>query len=508
MKPIDSSVASNLQKIHWLSAMVHHSQGFIFFENRLVVNSIGNIRNISVGVEDYLTYEDTMVICQQHNIKTQVVMDQHPLKIVNIFFDETVVNAINSHDQWTIILDNNFHIKKVHNGHPVLMDPQRQGSFQQWWDELVDKGIVLSNSYEDLIKAIQSQSNYLLTTLNDQCFNISCHYNRQYIIKIEEITKTIGAQRNLKNNCQLIEYLIETVQDPMMVFNHNQEIQFTNNQAQEFLSVINYTGHCLSQLSHHLQSYKKGTNQMEINNKPYVLKIKIIGNFIVWIFQKSHEVNLGESMAMAPSKDEQIWSIESKVNDDRLLLENLDMANPLEESSVKNLSRSLCHNMEKFQYYYQKNTQITYEFNHWMETINEKWGRYNKIFIKNKINKIITINTNKIFGEHFFHWLIGDIINWSSLYIEFKTVGHRGYVILKLLELSSRWVSQELLEYLKNSYGSMIQENGGYFKYIVDKYPIIYVGFKGTVVDKVTHNTFFDGPFHGQDHNHSSKQNF
>jgi hypothetical protein len=164
----------------------------------------------------------------------------------------------------------------------------------------MDKGIVSNNSYEDLINSINHNNSYILVTLDDKSYEISNQKDHQQIIlTVKEITEVINNQWDLYNNYELIKYLIQSLNHPVIVFNKSQFIEFTNHWSDELLGleILNNTT-SMQQLTVFLNDNYihdiKNKNQWKINKTTYNLTIKFIGNFTCWLLEPVQDTTINQ----------------------------------------------------------------------------------------------------------------------------------------------------------------------------------------------------------------------
>ncbi len=125
------------------------------------------------------------------------------------------------------------------------------------------------------------------------------------------------------------------------------------------------------------------------------------------------------------------------------------------------------------------------------------WIHEKKIIIVNDVanesDPHLHIRANNYFLKKIFGWVVGEIIHWSPMKIQFKALDNRCYMVIKILAFPSHWASyqEEFLKYLKKSYGSMMENNNGSFHYSINNWqPVIQMVFRSHRESIVEYNQF------------------
>lgn len=484
-KQLNQIPYSNIENFHLIEMvkdLLSSSEGFIFLNNQLIFSTYNN------NLLTYNNWNDIKNYCNNNNIKWDIIVDNHGIKVVNLYTNinncpennKTIIHQTFNKEQLILYLDNNYNIVSWENPKEILQNPETKDTLQNWCHQLIDKSIFNNNSYNEIIKCIEEKNHCILTTLNDESYNVELVEDSNYIIlKFHEITDQINTKSDLYNNYQLIQYLMQSLKDPIIVFNKWQNIEFSNNQAKELLGLEildNYNSvESLSKLlNNNFTIIDK--NCWKINNNIYQLNIKIIGNFICWILNIVEDLQLNTI----------INNIESSLLNDMEILNNINtnQYNPIKNQSLKKFTNAITNNLEKLSNYINKKqnnkyflfdnitTNLTNEF------INEK-----KIILVNKNKEKIYLWANEIIIGKIIHWIIKDIINLtSSIIIDFQTINNTCYIGIKLFNVPSYWNDyyEEIINNIKYTYSLLISENNGHFNFSMDNLqPYIKIIFHG-----------------------------
>jgi hypothetical protein len=478
MEKITQQNIDYLNKIYMLTQLVDYSQGFVFFYNKLIFSSLGQD-----AIQEYCNCEDVQGFCEKNNMSYDTIMDHYPLKMVRLSMDKNKKVSkdifFQPHNSLKIILDYSHNIISWVNEDQVFYSPENHRNLDQWWSQLMDQEIVSNNTHQEIITSLKKQNSYLLTTLQEQCFMVEIvHKNHEIIMDFLEVTNSIGTQRDLYNNGQLIQYLIQSIKEPMIVFNKNQMVEFVNGTAQEILSDLHYMeekNHLSLQQLGHLFSHCKKENLLTVNGNNYQLKTKIIGNFLCWILIKKCSV-ITDSIVNPSDSCTTDTGLEHHLQ----VYKNHHMA----QESHQKISMGLIHNVEKYYFYQNINEQHRcFNFIDLIDHWTHQWRHEKKITVGSikESPMPLYIQGHDYFLKNFFSWIVGEIINWSCLNIQFKMEKSHCYIIFNVLSFPSRWLpyQQEFLDYLQKSYGPMIKKNGGFFHCSLNNWrSVIHIGFK------------------------------
>ena len=502
LEKITQQTIDYLNKIYMLTQLVDYSQGFIFFSNKLIFSSL-NDKNL----QEYMDYKDVEHFCQKQSMKYELIMDHHPLKMIKIQLPmEDNINYIKDNQNLNVVLDAQYNILSWVNNNNIFHNPEGY-HLQQWWNQLIDKEIVMTNTYEELMKSLKNKTSYLLTTLQEQCFMVDMiNYNNQTILQINEVTNAIKTQSDLYNNTKLIQYLIQSLRDPIIVFNKDQTMEFVNNEAQEILNTldIHHDEAITIQKLSNLFSHCKKENLLTINDRHYQLKTKIIGNFMCWILMEKTKI-INNTISFNPSAKEQLPMEDNLQQFNFLTTMNQNPYN-------KKISMGLIHTLEKYNYNQgQHQEAVTMAFKDFIQQSVHQWSHEKKIIIVNDGNQDqpwpvndLALRANSYFLKKIFGWIVGEIIHWSPIKIQFKALENRCYMLIKILSFPSNWASyqEEFLKYLKKSYGPMMENNNGSFHYSINNWqPVIQIVFR-SYQEEVVYTESFESSL-----SHANKDN-
>ncbi len=371
-----------------------------------------------------------------------------------------------------IFLDKNYNIKHYDNPQDIFYSPIHYNNFQNWWHHLMDENIVNNNSFKDIMETITHQGNYLLATLNDECYSIGAFSDNDHIIiKFQEVTQEINTKSDLHNNYQLIGYLMESLNSPMIVFNKNQKIEFINEKTKEIMGPLNdYSIQDLSVLLKKNYIFN-GANEWIIENNYYQLKTKIIGNFVCWIFVIKEN----------PEEKEAVKVLKNTINNNNVLMDNIskNFNNENQIYTLKTISHGMINCINKYQYINGKN-QGECSIKSVIKSLNTHWVNNQKIIIIDKINGDFQITNNRL--KNIINWILDDVDKLcKSITIEFITMENKVYINIKLLGTPSYWsqYQNQLMDYIHKNYNYMINKNGGTFHSSIKNYqPIFQMVFR------------------------------
>ena len=345
-------------------------------------------------------------------------------------------------------------------------------------------------SYTDLVNNIMMEKEVILLTLEDKYYSFQTKkrdYNN-YVLFVTEVTKQLNTKMDLQNNYQLINYLLQSMEEPMVVFNRNKLIEFTNRTAEEMFGP-EMLDHAISikTFVDTLQKYfslervrseedNKGNKHklyFKHREEEYEISTRIIGDFTCLLMEKVK----GNSLLQEAMFNKQN-NIQNTIN--LLQIMQSGEANAVSETRQKvinKISNNIKKDVEKVNDYLQifhcedkpYESMQSFLIPQLVDSLNGSWVHRKNICIKNQITESFAISAHQQVIQKILEWIVDDLdFLCEEILLEFKTLKEHICIQIKLLKQHPSLLEYKnnLLESVKEVYTKIIQKNHGLFNII------------------------------------------
>jgi PAS domain-containing protein len=352
-------------------------------------------------------------------------------------------------------------------------------------------------SYESLVNNIMKEKEVILLTLSDKYYSFQAKLRdfNHYILFIREVTQQLNARLDLQNNYQLINYLLQWMKVPMVVFNKSKLIEFTNITAQEMFgpemldhSVSIKTFVDLLQkhfafervMNEENNSVDKAKLYFKHGEEKYEISNRVIGDFTCLLMEKVKGNSLLKDLMFSKQKN-----IENTIN----LLQSIDRGkekSPLNtrENVINKISNNMKKEVSKVNDYLQLfhcndtshkesiSCEESFLIPQLVDSLIGSWINRKNIYIENQITESFAISAHQKEIQKILEWIVDDLdFLCEKILLEFKTLKEHVCIQIKLLKQhpSLEEYKKNLLESVKEVYNKIIQKNHGVFHIISDQ---------------------------------------